>query len=139
MFIIFSRRRLAGPIAPVALTFQCFAALAMPLALCCCLSMAAEGSVHSSGRADHSAPGPDSGGEACPLHDLAPGKTSDSSTGEAGCQYVDRLVIALAGLIGVASPPPEFAHTLSLSGPVRSWTQAPDDGVLSVESPPPRA
>ena len=139
MFITFCRRRLSGRVVPVALSLWCLPVLAVPLALCCCLAMAAEGPTHGSGHADRPASHSDAGGEACPHHDLAPAAKSDSSTPEAGCQDLDRLVIALAGLIGVAPSSPELTYTLSSLSSVSVLAVDADDPVFPVESPPPRA
>lgn len=138
MIISRGRHRLIGRVAQVALGFQALAVFAMPLALCCCLAMAAAGAAHEVTPSGQHASDGESAANACPHHDLT-GATTGDSPSDAGCQNLDRLVVALAGLIGVTDQPPELTPTLAPLAAVPSLRVNADDAVFPVDSPPPRA
>lgn len=122
----------------MALAFQGLAVLAVPLALCCCLAMAADADHASHQSAGHE-PHAESMSEPCPHHDLDPRATDETGATTAGCQHLDRLIIALAGLIGVAPSPSAPTHALTPSNAVWALVARAEDPVFGVESPPPRA
>ena len=123
------RTRLAGQVVPVVLVFQGMAVLAIPVALCCCLTMVA-------GATDESAvPG---GDDACVHHDPAPPATGDAAGSADGCRHVDSFVVALAGLIGIAAPVQDVVPTFVPLSVVSAPTVRAENAVLTIDSPPPQ-
>ena len=132
-----------GPgIASATLAFQCLAVFALPAALCCCVEMMA--ATHHAEHADDHAATSDTPAvdEACPHHDLATPVGGERDSGDSdnpGCDWLDQLVLSLAGLIGVSEASPPTVEPLAALGAVPPSTVGAADAVFSVESPPPRA
>jgi hypothetical protein len=136
-----SKQRLVRRIAPVALTLQFLAVLALPIALSCCLDMTAEAATSGSTRARHHGPVSDADQTAntCPHHEQVVPPTGDSNRTDTGCRYLDALVMALTGLIGVTELHPGFSQSLTPLAVVSPVTVDLVDTIRPVEFPPPRA
>ena len=133
------RHGFIGRVAPVTVLFQFLGVLAVPIALCCCLEMAAGPSghdVHHSAAAgsEHT----DQTEEGCPHHDSSDLARHTEDT-DNGCEQLDSLVMALAGLIGVAETHDELMQSLTPIDRVAARTSELVEVLILVESPPPRA
>ena len=113
------------------LALQCVSVLALPVAFCCCLAMAAE---HVGDGSDLNA-SPAGTNEACPHH----GGEGPTPAGDGdGCGNLDQLVVLLAGLTGVLDTGSMAVPTLVPAEAVTPALIAPTAYTRSVESPPPR-
>ena len=125
--------------APGALLIQGFAVLAVPLAFCCCVSMAADLSSHGNHDVHHHAadPLPSPAGDACPHH--GPGAIPETTeSDDPTCPHVDRLVMALAGLVGTTDTVESNDDPLAPVGVVRLAHLILDSVPTRIDIPPPR-